>query len=78
MRQSYVIYRDVYKQDKSGIWSVKVARQLLNVTNKRYKWSAYCGTMLNWQDSRRILDNLQRVVRPQYNYGKLAFNHIRE
>lgn len=71
----YTIYRDVFTQDvKTGLWSKKIRREYLRVTKSgRYVWQddLQVSSEFTLKESCRIMDNLQRVIRPNYNYGKV-------
>ena len=71
----YTINRDVFTQDeKTGLWTKKVRREYLRVTRSgHYVWQddLQKSSEFTCNESCIIMDNLQRVVRPQYIYHKV-------
>ena len=72
---NYIIYRDVYTQDETtGTWSKNVGREYLRITkSRRYVWQdkQQAASELRINESCKVMDNLQRVIRTKYNYGKI-------
>lgn len=71
----YTIYRDVFAQDdQTGTWSKKIGREYLRTTpSGRYVWQddLQRSSEFTLDESLTIMDNLQRHVRPKYNYSKV-------
>ena len=69
----YTISRDVYEQAETGLWTKKVRREYLRVTKSgRYVWQddLQRSSEFTLDESCTIMQNLQRVIRPQFTYHK--------
>ena len=71
----YTIYRDVFtKDEKTGLWTKKTGREYLRLTKSgRYVWQndLQASSEFTLSESCKIIENLQRVIRPNYGYGKV-------
>jgi len=71
----YTIHRDVFTQNETtGLWTKKVGREYLRVTKSgRYVWQddLQASSEFTLDESCKIMENLQRVIRPKYTYGKV-------
>lgn len=70
----YTIYRNVFAQDEdTGLWVKKTGTEYLRVTKSgRYVWQddLQIASEFTLEESDKILENLLRVIRPKYQYGK--------
>ena len=71
----YTIYRNVFAQDEdTGLWVKKIGTEYLRVTKSgRYVWQddLQVSSEFTLEESDKILENLLRVIRPKYQYGKV-------
>ena len=74
-RSFFHIFRDVYTiNEKTGLQTTHARREWLHVTpSGRHTWKNNQTTAAAFGciESCRILDNLQRINRTRYNYGKI-------
>lgn len=71
----YTIYRDVYTTNpQTGLLTKRERREFLHITAAgRYIWKSepQSAARLECLKSCQIIDNLQRINRTRYNYGKI-------
>lgn len=74
-RRGFYIFRDVYTMnEKTGLQTKHARREWLHLTPAgRHTWKSNQTTAAAFGcvESCRILDNLQRIIRTAYNYGKI-------
>ena len=74
-RSYYTIFRDVYTiNETTGAQTKHARREWLRLTKSgRYVWQSDPNTAAAFgcNESCRIIDNLQRINRTAYNYGKI-------
>ena len=74
-KNHYTIYRDVFTTNpQTGLQTKQERREFLHITAAgRYAWKSdpQSAARLNCGQSCQIIDNLQRINRTRYNYGKI-------